>query len=570
MTERNDHISFPDGRRSELDRALGELMLDAQKVLDTQGRLRSLLHASRSVVEQLDLPVVLRRIVEAAVELVGARYGALGVVAPDGHLEQFVHVGIPDELAARMGQLPRGLGLLGALVEDPRPIRLEHLGADPRSVGFPPHHPPMDSFVGVPVRVRDEVFGNLYLSEAAAGAFTEEDEELLTALAATAGVAIDNARLFGETRRRQHWSSALAEITTALLSDLDADPLDMLAEHVVSLADADLVTVLRPVGGDLLMVDVAKGKLAGELNGLVFRSAGTLTGRAMASGQPVLVSESSGAAERPLALGPTMVIPMVTSGEPSGALSVARMLGRPTFTAQDLEMATDFARQANVAVQLAAARADQQRFVILEDRSRIAGDLHDHVIQRLFAAGLGLQAVAGRITDAAARAKITEQVQSLDEAITAIRTAIFALTTQPSRKTPPLRHRVIDLVAELSSIFPLSPRLAFSGPVDLAIPDAVADDLLAVLREGLTNVARHADAEEAFVSITVTDDEALLEIVDNGVGIGRPRRRSGIASMQTRAARWDGSVSYHAKPGGGTVLDWTARLRDAEDHGAKV
>ena len=238
-------FTFPDDARGELDKALGDLMKRAQDVLATQGRLRALLRANQAVIEHIDLPVVLRRIVEAGVELVGAQYGALGVISPDGGLEQFIHVGMPDELAAQIGHLPEGHGLLGALIEDPHAIRIPELADDPRSAGFPAHHPPMHSFLGVPIRVRDEVYGNLYLSNQATGEFSDEDESLITALAATAGIAIENARLFAETHRRQAWAAASAEITAALLSSDEVDVVSTLATRVLTLAEADIVWVLQ-------------------------------------------------------------------------------------------------------------------------------------------------------------------------------------------------------------------------------------------------------------------------------------------------------------------------------------
>ena len=216
MTDRPP-LSFPDSPRSELDRALQEVVERAGEVMRTQGRLRALLRATQAVVEPIELPVVLERIVQAAVELVDAEYGALGVVAPEGGLEEFIHVGMAPEAVAAIGHLPEGRGVLGALIDDPRPIRLRHIGEDPRSVGFPAGHPPMDGFLGVPIRVRDEVFGNLYLSNPRATEFTAEDEQLVTALAATAGFAIANARLFDETRMRQLWTASSAQIASSLL-----------------------------------------------------------------------------------------------------------------------------------------------------------------------------------------------------------------------------------------------------------------------------------------------------------------------------------------------------------------
>ncbi len=566
MAPANDTPSFPDSDRSELDRAIGDLIANAQKVLETQGRLRNLLTASQAVVEELELAAVLRRIVEAAVDLVGARYGALGVIAPDGHLEQFIHVGVSDELAAEIGELPHGRGVLGALIEDPHPIRLEHLGGDPRSAGFPPHHPPMDSFLGVPVRVRDVVFGNLYLSEQRSGSFSREDEELLTALAATAGIAIDNARLFDETRRRQRWSSALAEVTATLLSSDGGDPLALVMERVAALAEADLAAVARPVGGGSFIVEQASGDLGPLAQGAVFAAAGSLAGRALDSRQPVLVQRSVAPFDETTSLGSTMAIPILAADGADIAVVVARREGRPGFGPNDVEMTADFAGQTSVAVELARARADRQRFALLEDRSRIARDLHDHVIQRLFAAGLGLQSVVGRIADPTARERVSSEVDSLDDAIRQIRTAIFALTTQ-TEELPPIRHRVIDVLSELGPLFESSPRLAFTGPVDTRVPEEVAEDALAVVREGLSNVARHARATETSVRVDVRDDELIVEIVDDGVGVPDGGRRSGLANLADRAKRWGGEAVVAAGDGGGTVLRWRVLLpplRDAD------
>ena len=251
-------LRFPDVPRLALDELLEQLMTRAQEVVNTQGRLRGLLRANQMIGSDLALPVVLRRVVEAARELIGARYAALGVIAPDGHLSEFVHVGMPDEDVARIGHLPQGKGLLGALIDDPAPIRLDRLGDDDRSSGFPPGHPPMDTFLGVPIRVRDEVFGNLYLTGSTRGAFTAEDEELAKALAATAGGAIDNARHYATARSRQQWLQATAAITRQMLNPEQVPstrrgdysrPLQLIAEQSADLAAADLVTVVLPRQG---------------------------------------------------------------------------------------------------------------------------------------------------------------------------------------------------------------------------------------------------------------------------------------------------------------------------------
>lgn len=560
MAGRDGRLEFPDGPRSDLDRALSQLVESAHGVQATQGRLRSLLRASQVIAEQLDLPTVLRTIIEATVELVGARYGAIGVIAPDGSLEQFIHVGMPPDLVARIGHLPEGHGLLGALIEEQEPIRLEHLTNDPRSSGFPREHPPMDSFLGVPVRVGGEIYGNLYLAEQSTGAFSSEDQELVVALAATAGAAIDHARLFDETRRRQQWAAASAEVIATLLSDQAEESLSVIADRVAALADADLVCIVLPISPSAMIVEVARGEQAGRYPGRVFEARGTLAGRALEGRQPILSDiEADASIDPEQSFGPTMAVPLTSSDDPMGVLVVSRVPGRARFTVADLEMTADFAAQASIALRLAAARADSQRLAMLDDRGRIARDLHDHVIQRLFGAGLGLQAIAGSTSDPVARGRIAEQVDVLDAAIAEIRTAIFTMTARPDADRPSLRHRVIDLLGETAGLFAESPRLSFAGPVDLMVPAGMVDDVVAVVREGLANVAKHADAEHVSIVVSLAAGSVAVEIRDDGVGIDATSdRSSGLSNLGDRAAAWGGSFSAAAGQSGGTVLSWSA------------
>ncbi len=533
---------------------------------EAEVRLRSLLRASQSVVEQLDLSVVLRRIVEVAVELVGARYGALGVIAPDGGLEQFIHVGMPPGLVERIGHLPVGRGLLGALIDDPQPIRLARLGDDPRSVGFPLGHPAMDSFLGVPVRVRGVAFGNLYLTERTSGVFSAEDQNLLGALAATAGIAIENARLFEETQRRQRWSAATAEISAALLVERADDPLALLADRLAATADADLVCIVVPAGDGTLLVDTARGDPAAPVRGRIFPALTAASGRVMESGQPLLAAGAGDRSDEAILIGPTMLIPLRSAGRPTGVLTASRESGRPAFSARDLEMAADFVAQAEVALELARGRSLRQRLAVLEDRSRIARDLHDRVIQRLFAAGLGLQSIAGTIDSPDLRLRVFDQVDALDEAINEIRTAIFALSAESHTDHQTVRHRVLDLLAELGALFPHPPGLTFSGPIDLLTPDDLADDIVAVLREGLTNVLRHSGAEVIAVSVAVVGDTITVDVTDDGIGPNGATRSSGLANLAVRAARWHGALSLTENVGGGSRLRWTADF-DADPEG---
>jgi signal transduction histidine kinase len=572
MMEDEGTIRFPDSPKTDLDTALVDVVAAAGRVLSAQGRLRALMNASQAIVQLTHLPDVLKRIAEVALELVDARYAALGVLAPDGTLEQFIHVGMSAADARAIGHLPEGHGLLGALIDDPRPIRLAHLGTDRRSSGFPVGHPQMDSFLGVPIRVRDEVFGNIYVTERRSGEFTEEDQELLTALAATAGTAIDNARLMEETLRRQRWSSAAAEVTSILLSDVDVgeqrDDLGLIAERVLDLAEAELVAVVLEGPPGTLVVDTARGPASETVRGLTIPSAGTLTGRALQSAQPVMADSNAMTDSTPspwIELGPTIAIPLAAASDRPGAITVSRQAGGRRFTAADLDMVADFAGQAGVALALARGREDKLRLAVFEDRSRIARDLHDHVIQRLFAAGLDLQALPLATSDARTRAKIGSVIQALDASIVEIRTAVFTLVSPDPRSAGALRHRIVDVIAEASAGSVTAPRVVMSGPIDLVVPEEMAPDLLAVVREALANVTRHAHATETVVSVRVDEDRVVIDVTDDGVGVSPGGRSSGIANLETRARELGGDFTLANRDSGGAHLRWSAPLPQIEE-----
>jgi signal transduction histidine kinase len=568
-------LVFPDAPRLELDELLTQIIVRAEEVLATQGRLRGLLAANRTITADLTLPTVLRRIVEAGCQLVRARYGALGVVAPDGGLAEFVHVGLDERTMGRIGHLPEGKGLLGALIDDPRTIRLRSIEDDPRSVGFPPHHPPMTSFLGVPVLVRGKVFGNLYLTERIdGGEFTADDEELVAALAATAGVAIENARLYEQSQRRQDWLQASAKITRQLLSAEGEEPLQLIAREARQIADADVVTVVLPTESrERMMIEVAAGRAAGELTGMSYPIEHTLTGLALSSGHPVLVGDADDSdydshLSEVLPVGPVMVLPLVGTVDTRGALVIARLRGRNRFDDADLDMATTFANHAAVALELADGRENQQRMILLEDRDRIARDLHDHVIQRLFAAGLAVESVAARPGSDETSLRLRRVVTELDETIRQIRTSIFQLRGPMTAEVGTTRSAVLSVVSELEPVLGFEPRVTFAGPVDLAAPDASVDDLIAALREALTNVARHAKARCVDVAVAATTDSLVLEVTDDGVGIGDGSRWSGLANLRARAEHHGGTFTIGpiAEPpmdnyGQGTLLRWTIPLR---------
>jgi len=561
---REPALTFPDLPRLELDQLLTQLVERAHEVMAAQGRLRGLLRASQMVTRDLDLPAVLRRIVEAARELVGARYAALGVISPAGGLAEFVHTGMPADTAARIGHLPEGKGLLGALIQDPRPIRLRRIGSDPRSVGFPPGHPPMNSFLGVPIRIRDEVFGNLYLSESTKGEFSAEDEELTLALAATAAVAIENARLYESATSRGEWLQAVAAITRGVLStEPDAgESLELIARTSLRIARADLVTVVLPGGPEELVIEVAVGTGADGLAGTRVPITGTLSGQVFSTGTPLRqsIQEAGPGPRADLDVGPVLAVPLHGSRGMHGVLWAARRQDRSAFGPEEVEMAAGFANQAALAIELAEARAEQQRAVMLDERERIAADLHDHVIQRLFAAGLSLQRTAGSLGGGEATERILATVDDLDATIRQIRTSIFQLQQLPQTRAPGLRARLLDVATDLTPVLGFEPAVRFSGVID-AVADDLGEDVLAVVRESLSNVARHARAAAAEVDVAATADRLTVDVRDDGVGFGPTDRRSGLDNLRRRADRRGGSFDVRSRRPAGTRLSWSIPLR---------
>jgi signal transduction histidine kinase len=537
-------------------------------------RLRRLLDAVSHVVGELDLAHVLERIVAAAVELVDARWGALGVISPDGRLDEIVHVGMTPAEVRAIGHLPDGHGLLGAAIDTGDAIRLPHLADDPRSVGFPAHHPRMDAFLAVPIRVRDRVFGSLYLTNHDGGpAFSADDQQLVGSLAAVAAIAIENARLFDEQVRRERWSTALAEVSAALLSEDTVDVLAVLAERVSSVIDSELVCVIVADGTDddgepMLRVDTARGSGASEIVGRRYPAEGTLSGRAIATGALASSEPGEPLGESVVRAGnaAAMALPVRSGDEMLGALSVYRSQEAPLFTDAERAMAADFALQAGVAIQLARGRADRERLALIDDRARIARDLHDHVIQRLFGTGLSLQAVAAR-TPAASDA-ISAQVDAIDAAIGEIRTAIFALGSRPASGGA-LRHHVLDVAADATPGLVNPPLVTFSGPVDLLVTGDLADDVLAVVRECLANATRHADATRVEVAVAADDDVVTVTVDDDGVGLpSRPTRASGTRNLEERATRRGGSFELAARSAGGTRARWIVPVADPEKNTA--
>ena len=578
----DDELTFPDLPRLELDQLLSQLVDRAREVMATQGRLRGLLRANQALLSDLELRPLLQRLAATARELIGARYAALGILDGHGGLAEFIHDGMPAGAVTAIGPLPRGKGLLGALIDYPHPIRLDDVREHLRSAGFPPGHPPMTSFLGVPIRIRDQVFGNLYFTDSDNGRFSRDDEELAVALAATAAVVINNARHYETSQRRGDWLAATATVTREMLSaGPDAAPLETIAEHAYRLAEADLVAVLLPTDATRQSLSVATAvggpDTEAAAEGLIGSRSGldaTLCAHVFSTGVPVRLDDAgdrSGLPPTVLAdsvdVGPVLVAPLIGSDGTRGVLTVARLPGRPPFQPEDLQMAAVFANQASVALELAESRLERERITIMDERDRIAADLHDHIIQRLFAAGLALQGATARMGNHPVTSRVAGVIDELDDTIAQIRTTIFAIQQAATSTPQGVRARILDLVTGAAQTLGFTPALRFSGPVDTVLADdgnaGLIDDLSAVLREGLSNVARHARASRVEVDVAVGagDPAAGLRVLsvrvrDNGVGIGDTTRSSGTANLRHRAEHYGGTLTLTPHTPSGTCLEW--------------
>jgi len=551
-----------------LDELLAELQVRLQAVLATRDRVNALFDAVVSVGANLDIEVVLRGIVEAAVALVDARYGAMGVIGESGRLAEFIPVGLTEEQIARIHHWPEGRGLLGALITDPRPLRIADLSQHELSSGFPDGHPPMTSFLGVPIRIRDEVYGNLYLTEKRDGSeFDAEDESVLVALAAAAGVAIDNARLYDEARRQQRWLTASAEVTSALLSGAAAsDALALIAARSLDMSGADLVVLALPTADNsVLQIEHAVGSGAEDALGLVLPADKSASGSVFGSGQLLTIDDFSHdgrvamVARERMNLGSAILVPLGGPGNIRGVLTAGRRPGAMPLAPAAADMLVTFASQAGIALELAEHRRQAERVAVFEDRDRIARDLHDLVIQRLYATGMSLQGTVGLMIQPELAQRVSVAVDALDETITEIRSSIFALQTRQEVKRPGLRARILQVADEMTGMLGFPPAVQLDGRLDDEVPDDVSEHMLGALREALSNAARHSGASRVDVQVRAAAELSLV-VRDNGSGIKDVGRRSGLSNLEQRAAKLGGSFRIDNAPGGGTEVDWRVPL----------
>jgi len=557
--------SLPSLGELDLKSLLREVVDRVESVSLLADRLQALLQAVVAIGSQLDLPSVLRRIAETAAELADAEYAALGVLDATGNqLSQFLTIGIDPADHHKIGDLPRGRGVLGLLIDEPRALRLENIAEHEKSFGFPPNHPPMRTFLGVPINVRGEAFGNLYLTEKrGGGAFTREDEQIVLALASAAGLAIQNARLYEASRQREQWLEASSAITTRLLSGAAAtEVFPELVAAARQLADADVALLELPVGDGTMLVVAIDGHRADELRGVIIERP-QIALEAMATGAPVAipdtrVDERVSPVLRGAGVGPALYVPLGAADQALGTLIVGRLGERPQFGDAVLQLVESFAGQAAITLRLGTAAADREQLAVLGDRDRIARDLHDLVIQRLFATGMSLEGSLRGMPDEKAL-RVRKAVSDLDETIRAIRSTIFALQSPAPITGDGVRGAFLALAHAYAATLGFEPSVTFSGPVDTLISAGVAEQMLAVLRELLSNVAKHAQATAVSVELVADPEAAELRVRDNGVGLKPGTRRSGLANMASRATGLGGSFDAEGSEEG-TVARWRVPL----------
>jgi signal transduction histidine kinase len=551
----------------DLDDLLDELRARAGTARESQVRLSSLLDAVVAVSSNLDLADVLHRIVVSACDLVDATYGALGVLGPSGEeLVEFVTQGLSEEDRAAIGQLPRGHGLLGMLIHSPHPQRVSDIAEHPDSYGFPPNHPPMTSFLGAPVRIRDQVFGNLYLTDKrSAKEFSEDDEAILVALAAAAGVAIENARLYDWTRSQRHWAEVVRDASQSLLAGEPEDEvLAAVARRVCELTGADSCLIVLRHESDLRVAasvsssevsssEVSSGEVySGELDDGPPGEARPTRGSTLLDPEVrAAMLREAHFAHRPDG-GTRALVPLTLGGSAIGIV----LLDWALEQRQDLLLTlSEFAQGLAVSLEAASAQHERARSELYEDRDRIARDMHDHVIQRLFATGMSLQSAA-RTSDESVRTKLDGAVDELDAAIRDIRHTIFALHRAPGARALTTEISTICRDAAVTLGFP--PDLRLTGRTD-KVPEALAADLLAVLRESLSNVAKHAAASSVQVGVLV-DGDVIVSVADDGAGLPTDIERSGLDNLLRRAQKQGGSLEIQSEPGHGTRLTWRVPL----------
>ena len=524
-------------------------------------RAARLLDTGLALAAELSLPALLQRIVDLAVDLTEARHGALGVLSPGGSdLSDFITSGLSAEQRAAIGELPRGLGILGVLIREPAVLRIRDIADDARATGFPPNHPPMHSFLGAPIRAHGRVFGNIYLTDKkGALEFTEDDEAAVLVLATQAGVAIANAQLYAELQQRERWLDSVREVTTALLSgDPGRKALQLIAQHARELGNADMATISVPDGQGLRII-VADGAGAHDLLDVEVPLAGSLSAEVIRTERTMIVTDASHSTlTQPMVsiagVGPMILVPLALRTSTAGVLAVGRVAGRPAFGSADTPLLESFADQASVALEYARAVAEISRLGMIEDRERIARDLHDGVIQSLFAVGIGLQGTAAVVGDPRLADRIQQFVSEIDRVIGDVRSYIFGL--RPSVLTA---GNLTNTLEQLAHEVEERTGVTVIAEVDASLEDALADEsaqIVHIVREALSNMGRHSGATTCRVSVLRDAASAVIQIDDDGRGFdaASASRGMGMGNLMERAEAIGGHLEIESKPGSGTTI----------------
>ncbi len=573
--ERNSAVAGL-GQRGLVSKMYGEV----DQLPSARDQMEHLLRVFAEIGSDLDLDVTLNRIVTAAMGLTSAAYGAAALRDPEGNMLSFVHQGMDDGTIRRIGHLPVGRGVLSMTLLDDQPLRMNDLTQHPAAVGFPEHHPPMRAFLAVPITLRGTSFGSLYLTHVDPDrVFSESDEFAVRTLAFTAAVAIDNAQLFERERTAAQWMEASREITTALLSSAGPNqrPLHLIAERARVLAGAEQAIVLVPETPDgpadfaadvladridTLVVEAAAGINAADIVGQRVPAQGSTTGAVFLSGEPLVSEALAHPIEGFSDVGhrPAIVIPLRARDHVAGVIVIARGVDQPLFTESHLHVLSDFAAHAAISLMIASARENSQQLSILAERERIAHDLHDHVIQRIFAAGMDLQGTLARSRTPEITDRLNRTLDDLQTIIEEIRTTIFQLKPAAG-KNADFRHRIARVIGDLTGNRDVVTTVRFHGPM-AAVGGELAEHAEAVTAEAISNALRHSGGTRLTVEVSV-GDVFTLDITDNGCGIPADNaRRSGLASMQYRAEQLGGTCEMITPPGGGTRVHWMGPLAD--------
>jgi signal transduction histidine kinase len=541
-----------------------------------QDRLRAVLDAAIAVTSELSIEAVLQRIVEAAAELTGAKYAALGVIDQSGiGLENFVTTGLDEETIRRIGDRPRGRGILGVLIRDAQPLRLPDIARDPRSVGFPANHPPMKSFLGVPILLRGVAYGNLYLTEKAGGdVFTDEDEELVRLLAAQAAVAIENARLYESATRWGEQLQSLAEVGNALATEIELPRLlELVVTRLRALIDARIVFLAMPGAGGETVIETVAGERPEKYVGMRLDPTRSKSARVLERRRSERVDaliddpEADQQTARRLGARTGLFVPLVVRDRAIGVLVAQdKQQPDPRFTDEDLRIAEAFAERAAVAIDLSerVARDALRRVVAGQEleRQRLARELHDETGQALTSILLGLKGIE--------EGKNEEDVR---RSVLALRELVVSTLHDVRRLAVELRPKALDDFGLVPALERLAQTFAEQTCVKVDVEAVLGEErleaevetaLYRIVQEALTNVIKHANARTVSVVLTRQGERVAVVIEDDGRGFDPEAARDerlGLLGMQERIALVDGRLSVESRPGQGTAVAVEVPLR---------